>query len=767
MTARRPRRILFFTHHPGYVRTYEATLRELLAEGHHVHVAYTAKVKTTDGKIADRMADEHGNLTLERVDKPERGPLDLLRRGLRLLADYSRYQHPRYADAHALRARAASKLIGKPLDKGVFFAIFFRLYLPTLGRIRSAAYADRVGRWALALADVLPAPRRPTEWIRAHEPDVVLVSPLVGLGAGEAEYLDAARALRIPSALLVASWDNLTNKGLVKSPTDRVVVWNAAQRDELIDLHGTPAERVVTTGAQRFDDWFEMAPSMTHEAFCAHVGLDPDRPFVLYLCSSPFIAPHEVPFVRRFVKTLRAADGPLGDVGVLVRPHPQNAKQWLAADLSDFDNVTIWPRAGEQPLHGAARSGFYDSMALSMAVVGINTSAQIEAGIVGKTVHTVRDAAFAGTQDGTLHFRHLLVENGGLLHVADDLHELVAALERVRSGEIDAAQTQRFVERFVRPHGLDRPASPIVAQAIRDLLHGPAESVVPRRRPTVLQHLQIWPLAALCVPFSVVELRASVRRGVQSLADAVRRRPAVPPLVRGGAARTVQVLAWDGDRAAELLYWIPYVRRRLQAAPIGARIIIHVADGDPRWYAPFGAEIVRDEPDAPTAADVVISPADARVMADGLRGQRAAMSVYPKNAEPRALCPPAAAAGPAFSWEDLEDDQLTALTGAGPATFVLEQGGDAYEEAVVTDAASLTDAIERAEVVVTSDVAAAALGVFRRRPTCLVATTDPASAGDLDVLDRVALGLGVDAIVLDPTALRAMVTRLAAAGETP
>jgi hypothetical protein len=36
---------------------------------------------------------------------------------------------------------------------------------------------------------------------------------------------------------------------------DKVIVWNATQRDEAERFHGIPAERVVVTGAQCFDQW--------------------------------------------------------------------------------------------------------------------------------------------------------------------------------------------------------------------------------------------------------------------------------------------------------------------------------------------------------------------------------------------------------------------------------------------------------------------------------------------------------------------------------
>jgi hypothetical protein len=289
---------------------------------------------------------------------------------------------------------------------------------------------------------------------------------VIEFASSQVEYLKAARALGIRTGICVASWDNLTGKGLLRFVPDRVFVWNDIQRQELEDMHGIPADRVVLTGAQRFDDWFERRPSTTREEFQQKVGLEPEQPYVLYLCSSPFIAPDEVEFVRRWLAAVRAQ---FPEVGVLVRPHPQNAAQWEGVDLGDPNSV-VWPPGGQQPDAGDARAGYFDSLAHSACIVGINTSGLIEAGIVGKAVLTVTDPAFAGTQEGTLHFHYLRWENGGLLHVARDLDEHVQQLGRaLQQGEEDARHVRDFVQRFTRPFGLDQPAAPLVAQGIEEL----------------------------------------------------------------------------------------------------------------------------------------------------------------------------------------------------------------------------------------------------------------------------------------------------------
>jgi len=150
-----------------------------------------------------------------------------------------------------------------------------------------------------------------------------------------------------------------------------------------------------------------------------------------------------------------------------VRPHPQNAAQWAGIDLSSFGDVSIWPRAGANPIGRDARSEYYDSMYHAHAVVGVNTSALIESGIVGRLVYSIQVPELAGTQEGTLHFQHL--KNGGLLRLAATLDEHVEQVAAsFESAERDRVRVRDFIQMFVRPHGFDQPAAPRVVRVVED-----------------------------------------------------------------------------------------------------------------------------------------------------------------------------------------------------------------------------------------------------------------------------------------------------------
>ena len=159
-------------------------------------------------------------------------------------------------------------------------------------------------------------------------------------------------------------------------------------------------------------------------------------------------------------------------MNVVVRPHPNVRNR--PTDLGD-DRAVVWPPEGAYPVAAGARDDFFDTLFHSEAVVGMNTTAMIEAAILGKSVLTVLVPEFA--QETTLHFHYLLSENGGFLHVASDLDEHIRQLAGVLDeDEEGAARRRAFVESFVRPRGLDRPAAPIGAEAIEELASLPARN---------------------------------------------------------------------------------------------------------------------------------------------------------------------------------------------------------------------------------------------------------------------------------------------------
>jgi hypothetical protein len=128
----------------------------------------------------------------------------------------------------------------------------------------------------------------------------------------------------------------------------------------------------------------------------------------------------------------------------------------------------------------------------------LNTSAFIEAGIAGRPVLAIMPPEFRANQEGTLHFRYLTQVGGGLLTTSRSLDEHEGQLQAILAGDAAAIleRQRQFVRDFVRPHGLDTAATPLLAQAIEQL---PAESgaIATARRPSPGAALALRALEAM------------------------------------------------------------------------------------------------------------------------------------------------------------------------------------------------------------------------------------------------------------------------------
>jgi hypothetical protein len=228
---------------------------------------------------------------------------------------------------------------------------------------------------------------------------------------------------------------------------------------------------VSITGAAAFDHWAGWQPATTRDEFCGALGLDPDKPYLLYLGSSPFIAPAEGEFLAEWSEAIRRASGRLAEAQILARPHP----------LNPFDappsGVTISNPGPNDLSDDAARAAFFDAIHHSAAVVGILTSAMAEAAIIGRPVHTVLVERYAATQRTLLHMRYLLPENGGILTVAEDLSTHARLVEDALARPATAPSAD-FVESFVGRSPSGATASSRLADAVEQL---PGTAVPDRR----------------------------------------------------------------------------------------------------------------------------------------------------------------------------------------------------------------------------------------------------------------------------------------------
>ncbi len=457
-------RILVHVTDPTFLRHFWGVLHSLAKRGHTVRIA--SPERRADMPLPAALL---GRERIEFISCPEyRGDALGPRIGeLRALRDYLRYLDGAFDGTPKLRARAFKKLL-KALSGGEHAHLSARCpdcasefagedVMRMLGR--ETGILARFESLLTLVEDAIPSDGRIEAFVRGERPDVMLVTPLVRIGSHQADYVKSAQALGVPVVFPVFSWDNLSTKGVIHVQPDRVLVWNEWQRTEAIEMHHVPAERVTVTGAPRFDPFFAMRPKMTRERFCRKLRFDPAQPIVAYLCSSNFVAGRERDFVVRWIDEVRRVPS-LRSCNIVIRPHPREKDQWKKFKRPGAQVAVAFPKSI------SIDQTLYDTVHHSVAVVGLNTSAELEAGIVGRPVLTVLAPDYAEGQQGTVHFQYLLKEHGGFVEVAADFDAHRRHLEIAASGGYDGRDVRASIERLLRPHGFDRRATPLMVEAI-------------------------------------------------------------------------------------------------------------------------------------------------------------------------------------------------------------------------------------------------------------------------------------------------------------
>jgi hypothetical protein len=604
---------------------FESSIAELARRGHELTLCADREESMGGRRMVERLAERYPTVTLATTPGRAPGAWGEFARRLRLGIDYLRYLDPRYADTPHIRARAR--------DRAPRSVVALAERLGPAGR-------QTFARMLRTLERGVPARAELQQFIAGQRPDAVLVTPLIELGSPQMDHLAAAKALGVRTALPVASWDHLSSKAVIRNVPDLLLVWNEIQKQEAIEMHGVPAGRVVVTGAHPYDQWFGRSPSRSRESFCSRIGLRPDRPFVVYLCSSLFRGTASEPaFVERGVEAVRTSGDPrLQDIGILIRPHPARADEWKQIDLSGFRNIAFW---GEHPVDEDAKNDYFDSMYYSAGVIGLNTSAFLEAAVVGKPVHTVLDEEISKhNQEGTIHFHYLLDVNGGLLRVARTLDEHVKLLADSLAPEGGGdRKARRFVEGFIRPFGLSEAATPRFADAIEVLGATPAPSAAGNG---VVEHLiraALYPaVGALQLLLITQPHRKRVRLGIKKVLQDGRRRafvslkqfaqrqlgekelvaaPLGPPsaltpkpgrqrdpakklagwnlpeaeetrelvTTLGRSGRPILVGPWLSEAGFELLYWIPFLAWAKAYGNLDpSQLVVISRGGAASWY---------------------------------------------------------------------------------------------------------------------------------------------------------------------------------------
>lgn len=198
------------------------------------------------------------------------------------------FRHARYAGNDRVKnfLRALSFLLPKSFFSPSFFFWLETRFVPALGLFR--------------------------RWVRQYQP-VLILTATPGLSFMEAWAILCAKKLKISSAAVNFSWDNLTVYPRTIRPTDYLICWNEVIRQEAVALHGFDEKWVFVSGIMRYDHFFRNDSLGARDEFLINKGLDPAKKTILVATATD----PDPDLHRRVVRWLRELA-----VNILIRVHP-------------------------------------------------------------------------------------------------------------------------------------------------------------------------------------------------------------------------------------------------------------------------------------------------------------------------------------------------------------------------------------------------------------------------------------------------------------
>lgn len=447
-------KILFVFHNVFFFRYLDGVIRDLRSRGHDVVIAVDTKRMTAGySDRALRLCIQETGCLEEAIIQPVKwSKAGAIIRDINGYANYFRKDHPSPSWADQWKkyfSKGGQRLLNvRPLESMLHLSL---------------------SRWLLKTIERKWEPdSRILERLWKDRPDIVVACPFIWTMSADADYIKAAAKLKIPTVVAIASWDHLAGKGLFPLIPDATLVWNHDMANDAFYLQDIPEDKIVTVGSPPFDFWFDAVPTKDRGIFLSEVGLNPDYPYIVYLCSSrPIAGSSEPAVVQSLIEKLKARND-IKNLQILARPYPSMAHVWDGVEIPD---VRIWPRNGDWPDTDETRQTLFNTLYYSMAVVGINTTAMIEASVLNRPSMTLMTKEFEASQNGRAHFRQML--KGGFLETAKDFKSAAEILAGLFNGN-DSKEQQRleFARNFLRPGGLDRKASFFAAQAIEMVAKG-------------------------------------------------------------------------------------------------------------------------------------------------------------------------------------------------------------------------------------------------------------------------------------------------------
>jgi hypothetical protein len=304
----------------------------------------------------------------------------------------------------------------------------------------------------------------------------------------EPAVVSAAKRLGIPVLAFISSWDNISTKNRLVFKYDGYLLWSEQMRRELNEFY--PQSRDVPTyvvGAPQFDVFFQARFRQTRAAFCAAQGLRAGLPIIVYAVGSPNFIRGE--YAGALEMAERVARGGLGDVQLIVRPHPIHDNGEMDERLRQLGPRILLQRTAEAGTALVARSQdeqqiteWVNTFRHADVAVNLSSTVTVDAAIFDRPVVNLDYDPEPGQPNQQLvkdvnhlwtHFKPI-AESGGVW-LANDADEVVAAVKTYLAQPELHREQRRWIAEYVCGY-VDGGCGVRLAQAIEDFVRQQARA---------------------------------------------------------------------------------------------------------------------------------------------------------------------------------------------------------------------------------------------------------------------------------------------------
>jgi hypothetical protein len=289
-------------------------------------------------------------------------------------------------------------------------------------------------------------------------------------------WIMAAKSLGIPTAAWLRSWDNVSTKINILPDFDHYILWSEWLKQDLDKYYPEYKTRnKVITGSLQFDNHLKKENIIPKDEFYNLMGLDINKPFILYAVGGAHICPHEIHIIKFIYQTLQQIEESERPQ-LLVRMHP-----YIWKTEPDFVNqlpteVATWPSRKDAQLFAGSSNDqllkeykiLISSLFYQAVQINIASTMTLDSAIFDKPVINVGfDATSVGYWAQVKHYyrydHYIPVTDSGAVDVVYNENELKKSilealhhpekkqinrkqLVELESGPMDGAAGKRMVD---------------------------------------------------------------------------------------------------------------------------------------------------------------------------------------------------------------------------------------------------------------------------------------------------------------------------------